>query len=103
VRREGQWAAWVVVFVGPGISGVGLALVFHRFWRGRDQERQGTGLGLAIAAAIVARHGGLIMASNRPQGGASFRLTMPILEAARAPGSRPGAPQGSSPEVRMGP
>jgi signal transduction histidine kinase len=87
---------------GPGISADELAHVFDRFWRGRDQERQGTGLGLAIAAAISARHGGLIMVSNRPQGGASFRVTLPILEPARSPGSRPGALQGTSPEVRIG-
>ena len=102
VRSDGQSAVLVVEDEGPGISADELAHVFDRFWRGRDQERQGTGLGLAIAAAIVARHGGLIMVSNRPQGGASFRVTLPILEAARAPGSRPGALQGSSPEVRIG-
>ena len=40
--------------------------------------RRGIGLGLAICRGIVQAHGGTISAQNRPDGGASFRFTIPI-------------------------
>lgn len=38
---------------------------------------KGTGLGLAVCHTIVARLGGTIRASNRPDGGARFEITLP--------------------------
>jgi len=35
------------------------------------------GLGLAICQAIVEVHNGVITAHQRPQGGASFRISLP--------------------------
>ena len=87
---------------GPGIAADELPHVFDRFWRGREQQRQGTGLGLAIAAAIVGRHGGLIVATNRHEGGASFRVTLPTLEAPGSRGPRRGAPQDPDTDMRLG-
>jgi signal transduction histidine kinase len=37
----------------------------------------GTGLGLSISRRIMEEHGGRIMAANRPQGGASFTISLP--------------------------
>lgn len=41
----------------------------------------GMGLGLAISQSIIGMHGGHIAAENNPDGGATFRMTLPISEA----------------------
>ena len=76
---------------GPGIAPERLATIFEEFEQGgmtghRDQA--GTGLGLAIARRLARAMGGDIEASNREDGGALFRLALPLragaAEAARA-------------------
>jgi signal transduction histidine kinase len=63
---------------GPGLRAEDLPRVFDRFWRAPDAPQGGTGLGLAIARWIVERHGGTIIAANRPTGGARFEVRLPI-------------------------
>jgi len=46
-------------------------------------KRHGTGLGLAMVRQTVAHHGGTVRAGNRPGGGATFEVRLP-LEAAGA-------------------
>jgi two-component system sensor histidine kinase KdpD len=56
--------------------------LFMKFQRGREEgEGGGAGLGLAICRAIIQAHDGEIHASNRPQGGARFAISLPIGEA----------------------
>lgn len=50
------------------------------FTRRGSTDRPGTGLGLSISEAIVRLHGGTITASNRKDGGAEVRFTLPQLE-----------------------
>ncbi|WP_218079416.1 sensor histidine kinase [Anthocerotibacter panamensis] len=59
---------------GPGLSPEDLAQVFTPFYTRRPG---GTGLGLAVARKIVLDHQGRLWASNLPEGGAQFSLTLP--------------------------
>jgi two-component system OmpR family sensor kinase len=65
---------------GPGIPPEAVDHVFDRFYRAdpsRSRKSGGSGLGLAIVDAIVASHGGTVSATNRKQGGATFRVVIP--------------------------
>ncbi len=64
---------------GPGIPPAELEAVFDAFVQSsktRD-ESGGTGLGLAICRKIVTAHGGHIHATNAPDGGTIFHITLP--------------------------
>ncbi|RIH92592.1 HAMP domain-containing sensor histidine kinase [Meiothermus granaticius] len=68
---------------GPGIPPAALSKVFDRFYRAegsRSRATGGSGLGLAIVKALVELHGGRVSAANRPEGGAEFRLVLPLVE-----------------------
>ncbi len=77
---------------GRGIATDDLPHVFDRFYRGADERGvQGTGLGLAIVRQVAELHGGRAFAENRPTGGASFRLALPLAREQRAPSAPLGA------------
>lgn len=68
----------VVRDTGPGIPPEHLPHVFDRFYKAdASRASAGSGLGLSIVRAIVERHGGVVTASNAPDGGAIFELTLP--------------------------
>jgi two-component system sensor histidine kinase KdpD len=81
--REGGTLVVDVADRGPGIPPGEEERIFERFHRGAHAGAGGAGLGLPIARAIAEAHGGRLVASNRPGGGAVFRLTLPL---------RPGPP-----------
>jgi two-component system phosphate regulon sensor histidine kinase PhoR len=65
---------------GPGLPEQDLIRVFERFYR-VDKSRTrpgGTGLGLAIVKHLVQVMGGSVVASNRADGGAVFRVRLPV-------------------------
>jgi two-component system NtrC family sensor kinase len=62
---------------GPGIPPDALTKLFDPFFTTKPVG-QGTGLGLSISHGIVRQHGGVISARNRPDGGAIFRVTLPV-------------------------
>ncbi len=76
--REGRTLVVDVADRGPGIPPGNEERVFERFHRGTHAGVRGVGLGLPIARAISQAHGGRLVASNRPGGGAVFRLTLPV-------------------------
>ena len=62
---------------GPGISPEVLEHLFERFSKGKDGKH---GIGLALAQAIANEHGGYINAFNKPDGGACFEITIPLIK-----------------------
>lgn len=64
---------------GPGIAAAHLPRIFEPFYTTKAPG-QGTGLGLATSHRIIAQHGGTIEAVNRPDGGATFVVRLPVAE-----------------------
>lgn len=93
VRSSGTTASVEVDDEGPGVREEDMTHVFDRFWRAPGAPSGGTGLGLAIAKWIVDRHGGRIGVANRPEGGAAFRVELPV---AGRPSADAGADAGAS-------
>ena len=60
---------------GPGFQPQVLARVFDPYV---TSKQKGTGLGLAIVKKIIEEHGGRITVENRPGGGASVRVILPV-------------------------
>jgi signal transduction histidine kinase len=80
-RRLGETAEVEVSDSGEGFTREDLPHLFDRFYRGeksRSQATGGVGLGLAIAKGFVEAHGGAIQAILPPEGGAQFKLTLPV-------------------------
>jgi two-component system OmpR family sensor kinase len=71
-----------IVDHGEGIPPQIREKIFQRFWRAdssRTRETGGSGLGLSIVSAIMAAHKGDVTVLETPGGGATFRLTLPLL------------------------
>jgi two-component system, OmpR family, sensor histidine kinase KdpD len=70
---------------GPGVDRVNEERVFEKFFRAQEGEGGGVGLGLTICRGIVSAHVGRIWVQGRPEGGASFRFTLPLDHEVAAP------------------
>jgi two-component system sensor histidine kinase KdpD len=76
---KADWLDLEVWDNGPGIPAGQERYIFDKFARGNKESAiPGVGLGLAICQAIVEVHGGEIFALNRPEGGASFHVILPL-------------------------
>jgi heavy metal sensor kinase len=81
VRSGTDGAAVTVADQGPGVPADQREQVFDRFVRldeGRSRDRGGTGLGLAIAKWAVEVNGGRISVDAGADGGAVFRIVLPV-------------------------
>lgn len=79
--RKPQLVEFVVEDDGPGIDAAMLPRLFDRFSRGdRTRSHDGVGLGLAIANGIVTAHETRLHVENRPERGARFRFTLPVVD-----------------------
>jgi PAS domain S-box-containing protein len=74
---NGDWIEIAVKDSGPGLVESEIPLIFNPFF---TKKEKGTGLGLAIATKIVEAHRGQITASNSPEGGAVFTISLPLEE-----------------------
>ena len=81
-RNSQSWISVAVEDDGPGIPADVLPDIFEAFVSSR-LDAKGTGLGLTVAEGIVNQHGGVITASNRPEGGACLEVTLPAAGARR--------------------
>lgn len=71
----GPDACLTVADNGAGIAAGLLERIFDSFF---TTKPKGLGVGLSVSREIVAAHGGRIEARNRAEGGAVFRVTLPM-------------------------
>jgi signal transduction histidine kinase len=67
---------------GSGVPDEFRSRIFEKFAQaeaGDARQRGGSGLGLNIAQQIATQHGGTVTFENAPDGGAMFRLELPLL------------------------
>ena len=77
--RDGNRFAWFAVRdSGPGIPEELRGRIFEPFFTTKGSE-QGTGLGLPVVLGIVQQNGGTIDVGEAPEGGAEFRVALPLM------------------------
>lgn len=84
LRAEGDLACLEVRDSGPGVPESLREAVFDRFRQaegGANRTRGGTGLGLAIVKEFAQLHGGWVLLDGAPEGGARFRVGLPLRAA----------------------
>jgi signal transduction histidine kinase len=74
---------------GPGLPARVDGHLFDPFF---TTKANGTGIGLTIARSIVEAHRGSLQAENNPDGGATFRVTLPLHQTRAAMVDRRGRP-----------
>lgn len=60
---------------GPGIEPEQMQKIFEPFYTTRSQ---GTGLGLSVVKTVAQAHQGSVEVTNKPEGGAIFKIYLPI-------------------------
>jgi signal transduction histidine kinase len=81
VERRREALAIIVRDGGPGIAPARRSQMFQRFGplaRTPKSSSRSVGLGLAMVMSVVARHRGTVFVDNPPEGGAEFRIELPL-------------------------
>lgn len=65
---------------GPGIRSEDMERIFEAYFTTRPD---GFGMGLAISRSIVESHGGRLLCDSPPEGGAVFRIFLPVVSVSR--------------------
>lgn len=76
-EAEGGSVVLEVRDTGPGIPADIMARIFEPFFTTK-QVGVGTGVGLAVSQGMVVSHNGVLTAENHPDGGALFRMSLPL-------------------------
>jgi signal transduction histidine kinase len=94
VRWEPEGGVVEVADRGPGLAEAERETVFRQFGKGVSSRHYGGfGLSLWLSRSILERHGGTLVATPNPGGGALFRMRVPAEPLNRsAPGSSPEGP-----------
>jgi two-component system OmpR family sensor kinase len=75
---------WIeIIDHGEGVPEQIRDQIFQRFWRAdtsRTRETGGAGLGLSIVASIVDALNGTVSVTDTPGGGATFRVSLPLVD-----------------------
>jgi two-component system sensor kinase FixL len=72
---EGETVELAVRDSGPGLEEGSESTVFDSFV---TTKKQGLGMGLSICRTVIEAHEGRIWAENHPEGGALFRISLPV-------------------------
>jgi two-component system NtrC family sensor kinase len=92
IRTSAENGAVTLAFKdsGPGVKN--MSNIFDPFYTTKPVG-QGTGLKLSAAYGIVREHGGLITCDNDAQGGATFKIMLPLVPSAAPKPTPPDAPK----------
>ena len=89
-RLADAWTA-EIADDGEGIAPENIDKIFNPFFTTRAK---GAGLGLAYASQAIKAHGGVISAENRTEGGALFRVEIPLSQSGMLPAAVSGRGNG---------
>lgn len=81
--KDGKKIRFTIRDTGPGFSFEELERVFEPLYRGetsRSRATGGSGLGLTISQRMMKQHGGELMVSNHPDGGAVLTGCLPLTD-----------------------
>ena len=81
-QKDADWAAITVADNGRGIAPEKLATIFDGSANSgpRSDIKRNMGIGLSVCHTVILAHGGRISARNQSDGGACFRLELPMKE-----------------------
>jgi two-component system OmpR family sensor kinase len=81
-RRQGNGVELALRDTGPGVPAQDLPRIFDKGYRGSNAASvPGSGLGLYMARSVVEVHGGTLEHASPVEGGAEFRLWLPVPDA----------------------